>query len=132
MMNFLDLICVLFIRLGTTGVLNSPVDSLSSIKGFPTVTTIPMRPVMPENVDSSRRTSCCSQCMQNYERELEKLVANEFDKPSSVPKSEGTKASALPPWLQNAKAEDQNSKKHETTEVNSAANSWFTCLSCSF
>lgn len=105
----------LFPRLGTTGILNSPVESLSSIKGFPTVTTIPIRPVMQENLDSSRKTSCCSQCMQNYERELEKFVANELDKPSSVPKTEGAKASALPPWLQNAKAQDEDAKKHETT-----------------
>lgn len=57
--------------------------------------------------------------MQNYERELEKFVANELDKPSSVPKTEGAKASALPPWLQNAKAQDEDAKKHETTSVSS-------------
>lgn len=59
--------------------------------------------------------------MTSYERELEKLVANEFEKPSSLAKPEGAKASALPPWLQNAKVQDEDSmKKQETTEVNSA------------
>ncbi|KAG7029805.1 Protein SUPPRESSOR OF MAX2 1, partial [Cucurbita argyrosperma subsp. argyrosperma] len=106
----------LFPRLGTTGVLSSPAESLSSIKGFPTVTTIPMRSVMHKSLDPSQKTSCCSQCMQNYEQELEKLAANEFDKPSSVPKPEGAKASSLPPWLQNAKARDEDAKKHDTTE----------------
>lgn len=59
--------------------------------------------------------------MQNYERELEKFVVNELDKPSSVTKPEGAKASALPPWLQNAKAQDEDAKIHETTDVSSTA-----------
>lgn len=110
----------IFIRLGTTGVLNRPVESLSMIKGFSTKATVPIGLVALGNLDSSRKTSCCARCMHNYEQELEKLVANELDKPSSVLKLEGGKALPLPLWLQNAKAEDEHSKKHEATiEVNS-------------
>ncbi|XP_022937779.1 protein SUPPRESSOR OF MAX2 1-like [Cucurbita moschata] len=105
----------LFPRPGTTGVLNRPVESLSMIKGFSTKATVPIGSVALENLDSSRKTRCCARCIHNYEQELEKLVAKELDKPSSVLKLEGGKALPLPLWLQNAKAEDEHSKKHEAT-----------------
>lgn len=56
---------------------------------------------IPENVDPSRRTSCCPHCMEKYEEEL-KVLTKEFENDSSENKSEAAKP-PLPMWLQNAK-----------------------------
>ncbi|XP_043696321.1 protein SUPPRESSOR OF MAX2 1-like [Telopea speciosissima] len=90
----------LFPRLGGNGILSRSVESLTPVKSFPTAP-----PALPsyrsENFDPARRTSCCPLCMENYEQELAKLVAKEFEKSSSDTKA-GAK-SPLPPWLQMAK-----------------------------
>lgn len=44
-------------------------------------------------------TDLCAVCMENYERELSRLVADEFDKHSTKPEA----SQALPQWLQLAK-----------------------------
>lgn len=83
-------------RLGSNGILSSSVESLSPLKNFPTATNaLPRR--LSENLDPSRRMSCCPECSQNYEQELAKLVVKESDKSSSEAKP------PLPQWLQNAR-----------------------------
>lgn len=56
---------------------------------------------IPENLDPSRRVSCCLQCLEKYEEEL-KLLSKEFENVSSENRSEAAQPS-LPQWLQNAK-----------------------------
>lgn len=104
-------------RLGTSGIFGSSFESLSPLKGFPTATAAPPRR-LSENLDPARRTSC-AQCMQNYERELAKLLPKGFEKSSSQIKSEATR-SQLPKWLQDAKAHEDESKTINQTQVNSA------------
>lgn len=103
------------IRLGTNGILSSSVESLSPLKGFTAGATAPRR--LLENLDPARRTSCCPQCMQNYEQELAKILPKEFEKSSSEVKSE-TARPQLPQWLQNAKADDDDAKTMDQTQVN--------------
>lgn len=83
----------LFPRLGSSGILSSSVESLSPLKNFPTA--LPKR--LSENLDPSRRMSCCPECLQTYEQELAKLMVKESDKSSSDAKP------PLPQWLQNAR-----------------------------
>ncbi|OMO95108.1 hypothetical protein COLO4_16072 [Corchorus olitorius] len=98
----------MFPRLGSNGILSSSVESLSPLKGFATTATQPRQ--LSENLDPSRKTGCCPQCIQNYEQELAKLVAaKEFEKPSSDIKSESARP-ALPQWLQSAKGNDGDVK----------------------
>ncbi|XP_043709094.1 protein SUPPRESSOR OF MAX2 1-like [Telopea speciosissima] len=91
----------LFPRLGGNGILSSSVESLSPLKSFPPA-PLALARRSSENVDPARRMSCCPQCMENYEQELAKLVAKQFEKSSSEAKPEATRSS-LPPWLQMAK-----------------------------
>ncbi|PON42154.1 Butenolide signaling repressing protein-like [Parasponia andersonii] len=103
----------LFPRLGTNGILSSSVESLSPLKGFPTTKLGPPRR-LAENLDPSRRTSCCPQCNTSYEQELSKLIAKESGKSSSSDvKSEGADRPALPQWLQNAKTVDQTQTRDQ-------------------
>ncbi|XWS27294.1 hypothetical protein CRYUN_Cryun26dG0102700 [Craigia yunnanensis] len=98
----------MFPRLGSNGILSSSVESLSPLKGFATTAVQPRQ--LSENLDPSRKTGCCSQCMQSYEQELAKLLAaKELEKPSSDTKSESSRP-ALPQWLQNAKVHDGDVK----------------------
>ncbi|CAK7344660.1 unnamed protein product [Dovyalis caffra] len=92
-----------FPRLGTNGILSSSVESLSPLKGFSTVALAPPRR-LSENLDPSRRMSCCPSCMQNYEQELVKLVPKELEKSSEV-KSEAAQP-PMPQWFRNAKSQD--------------------------
>nr|DAD45601.1 TPA_asm: hypothetical protein HUJ06_003831 [Nelumbo nucifera] len=95
--------CETYLRLGSNGILSSSVESLAPLKSFPTATTTLQRRPPSENMDPAQRTSCCPQCMENYEQELAKLVAKEVDKSSSEAKPEKPQA-PLPQWLQNARA----------------------------
>ncbi|XWS16908.1 hypothetical protein CRYUN_Cryun33cG0022000 [Craigia yunnanensis] len=105
----------MFPRLGSNGILSSSVESLSPLKGFATTTAQPRQ--LYENLDPARKTSCCPQCMQNYEQELAKLLAaKEFEKPSSDIKSESTRP-ALPQWLQNAKVHDGDIKTIDQSQT---------------
>lgn len=104
------------LRIGTNGILSTSVESLSPLKGFPTAIAPPRR--ASENLDPSRRSSCCPQCMQNYEKELAKLVAKDSEKSSSDVKPEAAKP-LLPQWLQNAKAHDGDVKSSDQTQVSS-------------
>ncbi|XWS70907.1 hypothetical protein CRYUN_Cryun03dG0090700 [Craigia yunnanensis] len=98
----------MFPRLGSNGILSSSVESLSPLKRFATTAAQPRQ--LSENLDPARKIGCCSQCMQNYEQELAKLLANkEFENPSSKIISESTRPT-LPQWLQNAKAYDGDVK----------------------
>ncbi|KAM4125776.1 hypothetical protein ACB094_01G336500 [Castanea mollissima] len=103
----------MFPRLGTNGILSSSVESLSPLKGFTGGATAPRR--LSENLDPARRTSCCPQCMQNYEQELAKILPKEFEKSSSEVKSEAARPQ-LPQWLQNAKANDDDAKTMDQTQ----------------
>lgn len=102
----------MFPRIGS-GILSSSVESLSPLKNFPSVATAPSRRVS-ENVDPSRRMSCCSQCMQNYEQELAKFASKEFERSSSEAKSDAGR-SQLPQWLQSAKANNGDVKTVDQT-----------------
>ncbi|KAF3452846.1 hypothetical protein FNV43_RR03279 [Rhamnella rubrinervis] len=104
----------LFPRIGTNGILSSSVESLSPLKGFPTAIPPPRR--VSENLDPSRRTSCCPQCMQNYEKELANFVAKESEKSSSDVKPEAARPQ-LPQWLQNAKPCDGDVKSLDQTQT---------------
>ena len=89
------------------------------MKRFATTAAQPRQ--LSENLDPARKTGCCPQCMQNYEQELEKLLANkEFENPSSKFKSESTRP-ALPQWLQNAKAHDGDIKTVDQIQVTSSS-----------
>lgn len=106
---------MLFSRFGTNGILSSSVESLTPVKNFPSaITALPKR--VSEKSDPAQRMSCCSQCMENYEQELGKLVGQEFEKSSSEVKSEVSRAS-LPLWLKNAKALDGDVKTIDQSQV---------------
>ncbi|XP_021755884.1 protein SUPPRESSOR OF MAX2 1-like [Chenopodium quinoa] len=90
-------------RLGSNGgILSSSVECLSPMKGFPMPASSLTRRVS-ENVDPTRRFSCCPQCTEKYDQELANVVAGQTEKQSSDVKSDATRQS-LPPWLQNAKS----------------------------
>ncbi|EEF29205.1 ATP binding protein, putative [Ricinus communis] len=103
----------MFPRLGPNGILSSSVESLSPLKGFPTVTPALLRRPT-ENFDPARRTSCCPQCMQSYEQELAKITPKESERSSSELKSEATQT-LLPQWLKNAKSQDIDTKSFDQT-----------------
>lgn len=105
--NFYLLLLFLSRRLGANGILSSSVESLSPLKGYPAATTAP-----------PRRTSCCPQCIQNYEQEMAKLLPKEFESSSCEVKS-GAAQPPLPQWLQNAKAQEGDAKTMDQTQVNS-------------
>lgn len=94
----------------TNGILSSSVESLSPLKSFPT-TSITQPRLLSENLDPTRRASCCPQCTQSYEQELAKLVAKESEKSSEAAQP------PLPQWLQNAKARDGHAKTLDETQV---------------
>lgn len=90
-------------RLGSNGgILSSSVESLSPMKGFSMSASSLTRRVS-ENLDPSRRFSCCPQCTEKCDLELSKLVAGHTEKQTSEIKSDATRQ-MLPPWLQNAKS----------------------------
>ncbi|XP_052199963.1 protein SUPPRESSOR OF MAX2 1-like [Diospyros lotus] len=106
----------MFRRPGPHGILSSSVESLSPLKGFPNVTAALSRRAS-ENSDPARRMSCCPQCTDSYEKELAKLVANVYEKSSSEVGSEVVAQSALPLWLQNAKALSGDTKTVDQSQT---------------
>ncbi|KAI9072911.1 hypothetical protein K1719_011737 [Acacia pycnantha] len=99
----------IFPRFGTNGILGSPLESLSPLKGFPSAAiTQPKR--VSENADPARRTTCCSQCMQNYEKEVADMV-KEVEKSDSEVKAESARP-PLPQWLQNAKTSNDQTQSN--------------------
>ncbi|KAE9464289.1 hypothetical protein C3L33_03817, partial [Rhododendron williamsianum] len=91
----------MFPRLGASPVFGNSVESRIPLKSFPSATTdLPNR--VCENLDPARRIGCCPQCTQNYEGELAKLVAKEYENSSSEAKSDAPQP-PLPQWMQNAK-----------------------------
>ncbi|KAG9455975.1 hypothetical protein H6P81_000483 [Aristolochia fimbriata] len=91
----------LFPRLGSNGILSSSVESLTPLKGFPMVGTPLSNKRLTDNKEPTRGANFCPSCSENYERELAKLVAKEFERSSSESKPET--ASPLPQWMQVAK-----------------------------
>ncbi|URE16481.1 heat shock protein-related [Musa troglodytarum] len=83
----------MFPRVGSNGVVTSSVDNPAPVKGLTGMgaTALPLR--------HQPRTNLCAVCMENYERELSRLVADEFHKHSTKPEA----SQALPQWLQLAK-----------------------------
>ncbi|XP_065848926.1 protein SUPPRESSOR OF MAX2 1 [Euphorbia lathyris] len=96
-----------FPRIGTSGILSNTVESFSPLKAFSAITP------NPTMLDLARRTSCCPQCMQNYEKELAKIETQDSDKSPEL-KSEATQP-LLPQWLKNAKSQDVDSKTLDQT-----------------
>ncbi|CAN6449588.1 unnamed protein product [Victoria cruziana] len=90
----------LFPRVGGNGILSSPMESLSTLKSFQ-VNPLSVRR-LDENSNSAlaRRMTCCPSCMENYEKDLARLVAEEFEKSSDAKQEEQNQ---LPKWLQLAK-----------------------------
>ncbi|KAL4318749.1 hypothetical protein GQ457_18G011380 [Hibiscus cannabinus] len=72
-------------RFGNNGIHNRSIESISPMKGL-----------LSKNLGSSQKQGPCPQCSQNYEQELEKLLATKDSE------SESTQP-ALLQWLQNAK-----------------------------
>ncbi|GMH03976.1 hypothetical protein Nepgr_005815 [Nepenthes gracilis] len=91
----------MFTRPGSNDSLSSSVESCTPLKSFPAAMAARTTSLC-EKTDSSRRLSCCPECLQNYEHELAKLVVGDADKSASELKSETTRQ-LLPQWLQNAK-----------------------------
>ena len=98
-------------RLGTNGILGSSLEPLSPLRGFPPVAIAPPRARAPESLDPARRTTCCPQCMQNYEQELADVL-KEIEKSDSEVKPEAARPS-LPQWLQSAKSNSDHAKVKE-------------------
>ncbi|OWM65885.1 protein SUPPRESSOR OF MAX2 1 [Punica granatum] len=103
----------LFPRLGTTGILGNTVESLSPLKNFSSTISNPSSRRLSENLDPTRKTSCCPKCTQGYEQELAKLKTTETEKSSPEVKSEPAARPALPQWLQNAKVHPTQGKDEE-------------------
>lgn len=103
-------------RLGANGILGSSVGSLTPFKNFPTTTT-PLLRRISENSDPTRKTICCPHCSENYEQELAKLVANEYEKFSSEVKPEAAAQPPLPLWLKNAKVLNTDAKSLDRSQV---------------
>ena len=97
------ILTLIFCRLGgNNGILSSSVEALAPPKGFPAIkptATLPLRRPPETITDTSQKQTLCSQCTENYERELAKLVAKEFEKSSSDSGPEAARP-ALPQWLQ--------------------------------
>ncbi|WCJ42418.1 Double Clp-N motif-containing P-loop nucleoside triphosphate hydrolases superfamily protein [Euphorbia peplus] len=96
-----------FPRIGPNGILSNTVESFSPLKGFPAVTA------NPTMLDLARRTSCCPQCMQNYEKEVANIETQDTDKTPEL-KSEAAQP-LLPQWLKDAKSQDVDSKTLDQT-----------------
>ncbi|KAF7806599.1 protein SUPPRESSOR OF MAX2 1 [Senna tora] len=96
----------IFPRLGTNGILGSSLESLSPLKAFPSPA-----------ITQPRRTAstCCPQCMQNYEKEAADIL-KEVEKSDSDVKSEAARL-PLPQWLQNAKPNNDQTQSNSQEVV---------------
>lgn len=99
--------------LATGGILNNSLSTVSPMKGVgmgirPVLSAgvIPLRQspqIMLGNTNPGTRGSMCQLCMTGYEREMGKLVAEQFEKSSSASATTVSKADlgqGLPHWLQ--------------------------------
>ncbi|KAL8129697.1 hypothetical protein V2J09_018852 [Rumex salicifolius] len=93
-----------FPRLVPNGMLSGPLESYSHLKSLSTTMQPSMRSEksVPLNLDSSRKISCCPQCLENYEKEVSILSAGQPEKPVSEAQTQ------LPQWLQNAKTQNND------------------------
>ncbi|KAL1819877.1 hypothetical protein ACET3Z_014746 [Daucus carota] len=105
----------MFPRVGSTAILSSSVESLSPLKSFATSAT-PAPRYISQNADPARKLTCCPQCSENYEKDLAKLVAKEFEKSSSEVKTQEAQPS-LPQWLKNAKALGSEAKTTDLLQL---------------
>ncbi|KAF7838077.1 protein SUPPRESSOR OF MAX2 1 [Senna tora] len=101
-------------RLGTNGILGVSLEPLSPLKGFPTATVVPR--YASENVDPAQTTTttCCPQCMQSCEQEVEDML-KEIENADFDVRSEAAKPQ-LPQWLQNVKNQTQSDNKEVTAK----------------
>ncbi|WOH01173.1 hypothetical protein DCAR_0520554 [Daucus carota subsp. sativus] len=90
----------MFPRFAGNGILSSSVESLNPLKSFASAGT-PAPRLLSENTKPAQKVSCCSQCSESYEKDLETLVSKEFEKSSSEVQPEATRP-GLPQWMQNA------------------------------
>ncbi|XP_057545550.1 protein SUPPRESSOR OF MAX2 1-like [Amaranthus tricolor] len=108
----------IFPRLGSNGgILSSSVECLSPMKSF-SMHTPSLSGRMFENLDPSKKFSCCPQCTEKYEEELAKVVAGQTEKPSSEVKSDANQQS-LPQWLQTAKRNTSDIIQNKEQDVSS-------------
>ncbi|XP_073317167.1 protein SUPPRESSOR OF MAX2 1A-like [Primulina huaijiensis] len=96
----------MFPRLGTERISCNPIESLNPLKATPTRLPASTRS-LSENLDTTPRTAFCSQCSENYEKELAKLEA--IEKSFSEAKQDTTKPS-LPQWLRNVELDSTDAK----------------------
>ncbi|XP_075492199.1 protein SUPPRESSOR OF MAX2 1A-like [Primulina tabacum] len=96
----------MFPRLGTERISCNPIESLNPLKATPTPLPALTRRV-PENLDTTPQTAFCSQCSENYEKELAKLAA--IEKSFSEAKQDATKTS-LPQWMRNVELDSSDAK----------------------
>ncbi|KAH0450869.1 hypothetical protein IEQ34_021561 [Dendrobium chrysotoxum] len=106
----------LFPRLGANGILGTSKETLPPVRSFPAAThvvSVPPRRSAPslDRSDSSQKSSLCSLCMEDYECELAKLVATEFERSSSATKEKS--GNPLPFWLRIAKEQDHSQPKEQ-------------------
>lgn len=101
-------------RFGTKEILGSPIECLSSLKFFPT--PISQLRNESESLNCGSRITCCSQCMQKYEQELQKLINEESEKSSSGVKTDSN-CSPLPHWLQKVKDHSPNAESVDSKQV---------------
>ncbi|KAA0059730.1 protein SUPPRESSOR OF MAX2 1 [Cucumis melo var. makuwa] len=103
----------LYPRFGTKEILGSPIECLSSLKFFPT--PISQLRNESESLNCGSRITCCSQCMQKYEQELQKLINEESEKSSSGVKTDSN-CSPLPHWLQKVKDHSPNAESVDSKQ----------------
>lgn len=96
----------LYPRFGTKEILGSSIESLSPMKFFPTPPISQLRHES-ETLNNGPRITCCPQCTQKYEQELQKLMNEESEKSSSGVKTDSNHP-PLPHWLQKAKHHSPN------------------------
>ncbi|XP_022921579.1 protein SUPPRESSOR OF MAX2 1-like [Cucurbita moschata] len=104
----------LYPRLGTKEILGSSIESLSPMKLFPTPPISQLRHES-ETLNVDPRTTCCPQCMQKYEQELQKLMNEESEKSPSGVKTDSNHP-PLPHWLQKAKADAPNAESIDSKQ----------------
>ncbi|XP_075489785.1 protein SUPPRESSOR OF MAX2 1A-like [Primulina tabacum] len=96
----------MFPRLGTERISCNPIESLNPLKA--TTTPLPaLTRRLSENLDTTPQTAFCSQCSENYEKELAKLAA--IEKSFAEAKQDATKPS-LPQWLRNVELDSTDAK----------------------
>lgn len=69
-----------------------------------------------ETLNNGPRITCCPQCTQKYEQELQKLMNEESEKSSSGVKTDSNHP-PLPHWLQKAKHHSPNVESVDSKQV---------------